>query len=189
MYPTIRMPRNTSISISPKPPQRLELHRPGKKENRFHIEDDEQDGDDVVADGVTSARVVIGIDAALVGHELGAIRTLRANDARHRQRDRNQNSDDSDEEKGGNVVLRHLSSSNRLCRQAGIVPLNGARFKDKRHRVRLLALSRQALGNSLAIPKQILPDRVHEVRTNIFFCHGTLTGSFTGFWYSVALVT
>src|SRR5215468_10160332 len=61
----------------PENSQRLELHRPGKQEDRFDVKNDKQDGDDVVTDGVASAGVVVGIDAAFVRHELGAVRTLR----------------------------------------------------------------------------------------------------------------
>src|SRR5260370_26401642 len=88
-----------------------ELNGPWKQENRFHVEDHEQYGDDVITHGVASARAVVGIDAALVGHELDAVRTLRADNCRDQQRDRNQDTDDGEKEEDGNVILRHKPST------------------------------------------------------------------------------
>src|SRR5580700_2848913 len=77
--------------------ERFELHRPGEQKNGFHIEDHEEDGNNVIADGVTATGAIDGIDAAFVGHQFGAIGILRANQFRSQKRDRNQNSYDSDE--------------------------------------------------------------------------------------------
>src|ERR1019366_3527140 len=112
--------------------QRLELDRPWKQEDCFHIEHDKQDGNNVVAHRIASAGVVIGIDPTRVGDQLGAIGTLRANDARDHQREPNQDSDDGDEEKSRNVILRHEASYEWLPGRTRIVPLNGAAFKARK---------------------------------------------------------
>jgi len=46
-----------------------ELNRPGKQEDGLHVEDDEQDGDDVEANRVTAPGIRFRVDAALVGLE------------------------------------------------------------------------------------------------------------------------
>src|SRR5881394_722059 len=51
--------------------ERFELHRPGKQEDGLYIKHHEQNGNDVKADGVTSARAAFRINAALVRHQLG----------------------------------------------------------------------------------------------------------------------
>src|SRR5581483_8529454 len=89
------------------PGQRLELHRPGEQEDGFHVEDDEQDGDNVEAHRVAPARAVHRINAAFVRHELRLERVLRTHqlgddERHHRNRQRHQ-----DEQERGNVVLRH----------------------------------------------------------------------------------
>src|SRR5262249_8142298 len=45
--------------------EELEADGPREQEDRFHVEDHEQDGDDVITDGVASAGAVDGVDAAL----------------------------------------------------------------------------------------------------------------------------
>ena len=45
--------------------------RPGHHEHRFHVEQDEEDGDQVKADAEAAAGVAGGHDAALIGGELG----------------------------------------------------------------------------------------------------------------------
>src|SRR3569833_2731530 len=47
-----------------------EHHRPGEQEADFEIEDDEEDGDEVKSHVELHARVVEGVEAALVGGEL-----------------------------------------------------------------------------------------------------------------------
>src|SRR5882762_492823 len=51
--------------------QSLELHCPGEEEDSLHVEDDKQDSNDVITDGIASTRAVDRVDAALVGHQLG----------------------------------------------------------------------------------------------------------------------
>src|SRR6266436_5624632 len=96
--------------------QRLELHRPREQEDGLHVEDYEQDGDNVVANGVTSAGAVYRIDAALVGHQFGFAGIVRPHQFSRQQRDRDQDADECDEDKDGNVILRHQSprTSRRL---------------------------------------------------------------------------
>ena len=53
------------------PAERPVAHRPWVKENGLHVEDYEQDGDDVEADRVAAPRIRRRLDAALVGFELG----------------------------------------------------------------------------------------------------------------------
>src|SRR5579864_7716216 len=57
----------------------LELHGPGKEENRLHIEDHKQDGNNIVANGVAASRAVDRINAAFVGQELFAMRIAGPN--------------------------------------------------------------------------------------------------------------
>ena len=58
------------IAISPKSADLGEGHRPGEQERDLEIENDEQDGDQVVAHVEAHARIFIGIEAALVRREL-----------------------------------------------------------------------------------------------------------------------
>ena len=46
--------------------------RPGQHEDGFHVEQDEQHGDHVEADGEAAAGVADGVHAALIGAQLGA---------------------------------------------------------------------------------------------------------------------
>ena len=57
------------ISTKPVPPSVAEDHGPGIEEDGFHIEDDEEQGEDVVPDGERGAAVADGRDAALVRGE------------------------------------------------------------------------------------------------------------------------
>src|SRR5438105_2868510 len=55
----------------------LENDGPRKKKNRLHIEDHEQDRDNVIADRVALARIGFRIHAAFVRGELAFAATLR----------------------------------------------------------------------------------------------------------------
>src|ERR1039458_4965031 len=107
----------------------FELDRPGKQEDGFHIEDHEQDRDDVVADGVTAAGIVDGIDAALVGHQLGLARIVRADEFSQQQRERKKDCDHCYENEDGHVILRHsapcASYSPGNCRARNITADGG----------------------------------------------------------------
>src|SRR6266478_8071044 len=54
-----------------KPSQRLVSYGPGEQEYGLHIENHEQDGDNVEAHRIAPARIRGGLDAAFVGFELG----------------------------------------------------------------------------------------------------------------------
>src|SRR5260221_615047 len=71
----------------------------------------EQDGDNVITHGVASARAIVGIDAAFIRHQFDAVRTLRADNSGNQERNRDQDADDGEEEKDGNVILRHEPST------------------------------------------------------------------------------
>src|SRR5213079_3700348 len=94
----------------PEHAKRLELHSPGKKENRLHVEDNKKNGNDVKPDRVASASGIDRIDAAFVGHQLRLARIFRAHQLRREQGHRNQNTNQRDENKNGNVILRHVPS-------------------------------------------------------------------------------
>src|SRR5271165_6794434 len=72
----------------PEQPEGLELHRPRKQKNRLHIEHNEQNRNDVIANRVASSRVVDGVDPALVRHQLGLAGILRPHQFGQQQRDR-----------------------------------------------------------------------------------------------------
>src|SRR5262249_36079427 len=56
---------------------------PGKKEGDLEVEQDEQDGDEVVAHVELHARVLESLEAALVGRELLRVRAVHAHQAAH----------------------------------------------------------------------------------------------------------
>src|SRR5580658_1836021 len=85
----------------------LESYCPGKKKNCFHVEHDEEDGNDVITHGVAAAGAVDGIDAAFVGHQLGLAGIGGAHQLRGQKCDRQQSADDGDEDENGDVILRH----------------------------------------------------------------------------------
>src|ERR1700690_1727909 len=87
--------------------QRLELDRPGEEKNGFHVEDDEQDGDDVITNGVASSRAVYGINAAFVGHQFRLTGIVGAHQLGGEQGDRDQDSYKRYEDEYRNVVLWH----------------------------------------------------------------------------------
>jgi len=86
--------------------ERLELNRPREEKNGLNVEDHEQDGDDVIANGVAPASAIDRIDSAFVRHQLRAVGIVRSNEASEHQRYGNQNSYDGDENKDRDVILR-----------------------------------------------------------------------------------
>ena len=76
MKPTVSTPRNTIIDQKPKSADLAERHRPREQEAHFEIEDDEKDGDQIESHVEFHARVVEGVEAALVGGQLFRIRLL-----------------------------------------------------------------------------------------------------------------
>src|SRR5437879_10472358 len=95
----------------PEHAKRLELHSPGKKENRLHVEDNKKNGNDVKQDRVAPASRIDRIDAAFVGHQLRLARIFRARQLRREQGHGDENANQRDENKNGNVILWHLPSS------------------------------------------------------------------------------
>src|SRR2546429_5228865 len=59
--------------------------------SNLHVEDHEQDGDNIKADSVAAAGVVHWVDAAFVRHQLCLVRIFRANQFGREQRHWNQN--------------------------------------------------------------------------------------------------
>jgi hypothetical protein len=87
--------------------EQLELHRPGKKENHLDVEDDEQNSDDVEADGVASTGLAHGRDSALIRHQLRRMRIIRTHQLGQKQRQGNDGQDQQDEDEDGDVILWH----------------------------------------------------------------------------------
>src|SRR5256885_8476002 len=99
----------------PEHAERFGLHCPGKKENCLHVEDHKKNGDDVKPDRVASTSGIDRIDAAFVGHQLRLARIFGAHQLRREQGHRNQNTNQRDENKNGDVILRHLPSLRIKC--------------------------------------------------------------------------
>ena len=70
MKPMVSTPRKTIIDQKPSMPIWPNDTAHGKQEGHFEIEDDEQDRHQVEADVELHARVVEGVEAALVGRQL-----------------------------------------------------------------------------------------------------------------------
>src|SRR5258706_113276 len=87
----------------------LEHDRPGKEEGDLEIEEDEEDGDQVVAHVELHARVLERLETAFVGGELLAVRILRPRDpSQDSARDDAANADrgtDGEEEQDRKVAL------------------------------------------------------------------------------------
>lgn len=87
--------------------ERLELDGPGEEKDRFDIKHHEKNSDNVKAHRISAACVVDGIDAALIGHQLGFIWIVGPDQFGREQRNRKQCSDNHDEDEDRDVVLRH----------------------------------------------------------------------------------
>ena len=74
MKPMVSTPRKTIIDQKPNTPISPNDDRPREQERDFEVEDDEQDRDQVEAHVELHARVVEGVEAALVGRQLFRIR-------------------------------------------------------------------------------------------------------------------
>ena len=61
----------------------FQRHRPGEEKRDFEVEQDEQDRHEVVANVELHARIVEGIEAALVGGQLFRVRALVGDDEGH----------------------------------------------------------------------------------------------------------
>ncbi len=72
LFPCPKVPDNQNGQedghfCNAKPAQVLVAYRPRKKEHSLHVENYEQDGNDVEADGISSARIGCGLNTAFVG--------------------------------------------------------------------------------------------------------------------------
>ena len=89
MKPMVSTPRNTIIDQKPNSADLLEGHRPREQEGDLEVEDDEQDRDQIEAHVELHARVVEGVEAALVGRDLLRIGVAHGHqERRHHQRQR-----------------------------------------------------------------------------------------------------
>ena len=80
MKPTVSTPRNTTIDQKREDARRPERDRPGKQERDFEVEDDEEDRDEIEPHVELHARVVEGVEAALIGGELLGVGLGRRDD-------------------------------------------------------------------------------------------------------------
>ena len=80
MKPTVRTPRNTIIDQKPKCADLAKDDCPREQEADFEVENDEQNGDEIKAHIELHARIVKGVEPALVGRELFRIRLLVGDD-------------------------------------------------------------------------------------------------------------
>jgi hypothetical protein len=104
----------------------LELHRPGKEEDRFHVEHDEKNRDDVITHRVAAARIVDGINAALVRHQFSLARILRPDELGQQQREWKENKDYRDKNENRNVILWHkVALTDHTLRAAILTPMAG----------------------------------------------------------------
>src|ERR1700687_2548210 len=98
--------------------QRFELHRPREQENSLHIEDDEQDGHDVVPNRIAATGAVYRINAAFIGHQFGLAGIVGAHQLGCQQGHGYQDSYKRYEDEYGNVILRHRSPLANLLAEA-----------------------------------------------------------------------
>jgi hypothetical protein len=87
--------------------QFLEDNSPGKHEGNFKIEQDKQDGNQIIADIELHARIFERFKAALVGRQLGSIRTMRPDHQPHDKRTNADKQSDDKEQQNRKVVLQH----------------------------------------------------------------------------------
>src|SRR4029077_16624575 len=70
--------RKNQHGEQPESARNLERNRPGEEKRDLEIENDENDGDQVVADVEAHARIFEGLESAFIGRELFRIRSARA---------------------------------------------------------------------------------------------------------------
>ena len=85
MKPMVSTPRNTIIDQKPNAPSWPNATAQGNRKRHFEVENDEQDRDEIEAHVELHARVVEGVEAALVGRELLRVRALVGDDERRDQ--------------------------------------------------------------------------------------------------------
>src|ERR1700757_5072470 len=76
----------------PEQAEGFELHRPGKQEDGFHVEDHKEDGHNIETDGVAAPGMVYRINTALIRHEFRLLRIVRTNQLSRQQGHWEQNS-------------------------------------------------------------------------------------------------
>src|SRR5262252_8660953 len=87
----------------------VERDGPRKKERDLEVEQDEQDRDQVVAHVELHARVLEGLEAAFVGRQLLAVRTVRPEDGSRGDQRAAEHQGDRDEQQYREVVFQHFS--------------------------------------------------------------------------------
>src|SRR6185312_1650326 len=86
-----------------------EHDRPGEQEADFEVEDDEEDGDEVEAHVELHARVVEGVEAALVGGELFRVGLRIGDEEGRREQDEADDEGDGDEDDEGQVIEKQCA--------------------------------------------------------------------------------
>src|SRR5688572_29286729 len=89
--------------------------RPRKQEHGFHVEDDKEHGDKVIADTVPIAGVRGRLDAALVRFELHLVVLLRLHQLRHHQGEQREPDGDEQEDEDWYIAVEHVWSRDRGC--------------------------------------------------------------------------
>src|SRR5215203_644178 len=91
----------------------LELSRPREDEDRFDVENHEEQGKDVVADLALRPSLAHRIDAALVGDQLLERRLVRSDECGNSQQQPGQEQGDGPEPDHGEVVAQELRHHGR----------------------------------------------------------------------------
>ena len=113
MKPTVSTPRKIIIDQKPNQPISPKATAHGKQEGHFEVEDDEQDRDQIEADVELHARVVEGVEAALIGRQLFRVRLLEGDDEgrdQQRQADEGRHPDKDHERQIVLLECRSLTS-------------------------------------------------------------------------------
>ena len=113
----VSTPRNTIIDQKPKRAELAERHRPGKQERHFEIEDDEEDRDEIEAHVELHARIVEGVEAALVGRELLRIGLAIGDDEGRNQQRETDHQGDADEDDERKIFLQERVHLHPLSRE------------------------------------------------------------------------
>lgn len=86
-------------------PDRVERHCPREQEGDFQIENNEQNGDQVVADIKLGARVFEGLETALIGREFRGVLTTLADQEAQPEQQQTDACRDAKEDQNGKVLL------------------------------------------------------------------------------------
>ena len=88
----------------------LEHYRPREQEGNFEVEQDEKDGNEVVADIKLHAGVFERLKATLVGRQFRRIGTVRPQQETDQHGSHTNQEPDDDEQHDGKIILQHESS-------------------------------------------------------------------------------